>query len=172
MSIIIYCLKYLLLNVISQLIPHPKMRAYYFRILGAKIGKRVRIERIYFVQVQSKISNLICGDDVFIGTGVTLDISSKIFLEEHAIIATGCSILTHQDFGDFNGNIMSSIYETKYCDVHLFQNVVVGADSTILAGVSIGPCSVIGAKSLVNCDIPEKVLAFGIPAKVYRNHGC
>ena len=28
--------------------------------------------------------------------------------------------------------------------------------------------SIIGAHSLVNCDIPSNVIAFGVPAKIYR----
>lgn len=166
-----YCLNYFLLNILSPLIPHPKLRAYYLRIIGANIGKRVRIERITFIQVQNAIGNLYCRDDVFVGSGVTLDISAKLILDEHAIIASGCSILTHQDFGDFNGNVLSTVYKTKYLPVHLNRNVVIGADTTILAGVTIGPYSVVGAKSLVNRDLPEKVLAFGTPAKVHRDHG-
>lgn len=166
-----YCIKYILLNILSPLIPHPKFRAHYLRILGATIGRRVRIEKVNFIQVQHEISNLICGDDVFIGSDVTLDISSKIIFDTRVMIGTGCTILTHQNFGDFNGNVLHIIYKTKYCPVHLKQNVIIGADTTILAGVTIGSYTVIGAKSLVNREIPEKVLAIGIPAKVSRYHG-
>jgi acetyltransferase-like isoleucine patch superfamily enzyme len=37
---------------------------------------------------------------------------------------------------------------------------------TVLKGVSIGAHSVIGAHSLVNKDVPDHRLAFGVPAKV------
>lgn len=170
-SMIRYILNYLLLNIISPLIPHPKLRAVFFRLIGAEIGRRVRIEKVNFIQVQNSIGNLHCSDDVFIGSGVTLDISALIILDEHVMIASGCSILTHQNFGDFSGNELSKIYKTKYCPVHLNRNVIIGADTTILAGTIIGRYSVIGAKSLVNCNIPENVLAIGIPAKVFKHHG-
>ena len=155
----------------SKLIPHPKLRAAYLRFLGASIGKNVRIENIEFIQVQYSVKNLHCADNTFIGTGVILDLSAEIILEEYVIIGPGCSILTHQDFGKFNGNWLSHIYKTKYKAVYLEKNAVICADTTVLAGVKIGHNSVVGAKSLVVSDVPAKVLALGIPAKVVKEHG-
>lgn len=40
---------------------------------------------------------------------------------------------------------------------------------TVLKGVSIGANSVVGANSLVTKDIPNNVIAAGIPAKVIKN---
>jgi acetyltransferase-like isoleucine patch superfamily enzyme len=37
-----------------------------------------------------------------------------------------------------------------------------------LPGVTIGKNSIVGAHSLVNKDIPDNVVAFGVPAKVMR----
>lgn len=166
-----YIVNYFLLNLISGLIPHPKLRAAYLKILGAKIGKNVRIEKVFFIQVQNSIKNLCCKDNSFIGSNVILDLSSKIILDEYAAIAPGCTILTHQDFGDFNGNILSTIYKTKFEDVHLEKNAIISADSTITPGVKIGKNSIVGAKSLVNSNVPTNVLAIGIPVKVIAKHG-
>ena len=48
------------------------------------------------------------------------------------------------------------------------DHVWVGADVTILPGVTIGEGSVIGAKSVVTKDIPARVLAVGNPCRVLR----
>ena len=45
------------------------------------------------------------------------------------------------------------------------KHVVVGTNSTILPGVTIGGGSAIGAYSLVTKDIEEHTIAFGVPAK-------
>ena len=37
-----------------------------------------------------------------------------------------------------------------------------------MPGVTIGANSIIGAHSFVNEDIPDNVLAFGVPAKIIR----
>ena len=44
-----------------------------------------------------------------------------------------------------------------------------GAHSVVMPGVSIGKNSIIGACSFVNKDIPNNVIAYGIPVKVVRN---
>ena len=63
-------------------------------------------------------------------------------------------------------------YEMQYNrDVHIGENVWIGAGSTILAGVHIGKNSVIGAGSIVTRDIPENVLAIGSPCRVVREIG-
>ena len=49
------------------------------------------------------------------------------------------------------------------------DDVWIGANATILSGVTIGECSVIGANSLVNTDIPPFSLAYGVPVRVRRS---
>ena len=48
------------------------------------------------------------------------------------------------------------------------NNCRIGSHTTILPGVSIGKNSIIGAHSLVNKDIPDNVVAYGVPAKVIK----
>lgn len=52
--------------------------------------------------------------------------------------------------------------------VTIGSNVWLGANVVICPGVTIGDGSVIGAGSVVTKDIPENVVAFGNPCKVYR----
>lgn len=60
-------------------------------------------------------------------------------------------------------------YEMQYNrDVHIGENVWIGAGAIILPGVHIGKNSVIGAGSVVTRDIPEGVLAVGDPCHVVR----
>ena len=47
----------------------------------------------------------------------------------------------------------------------------IGANTVILPGVNIGDNAVIGAGSVVTRDIPENVLAVGVPCKVLRPLG-
>lgn len=60
-------------------------------------------------------------------------------------------------------------YKVEYNkQITIGNNVWIGANSVILPGVKIGNNSIIGAGSLVTKDIPDNVVAFGSPAKVYR----
>lgn len=56
-------------------------------------------------------------------------------------------------------------------DVHIGENVWVGTGVTILPGVTIGKNTVIGAGSVVTRDIPENVLAVGVPCHIVRKIG-
>ena len=63
-------------------------------------------------------------------------------------------------------------YEMQYNrDIHIGENVWIGAGSAILAGVNIGRNTVIGAHSVVTRDIPDNVLAVGNPCRVIREIG-
>lgn len=53
-------------------------------------------------------------------------------------------------------------------DVHIEENVWIGANAVICPGVRIGRNSVIGAGSVVTKDIPENVVAVGSPCRVLR----
>jgi len=53
-------------------------------------------------------------------------------------------------------------------DIIIKDDVWIGAQATIMSGVTIGQGAVIGAKALVTHDIPPYAIAVGIPAKVIK----
>ena len=55
---------------------------------------------------------------------------------------------------------------TKIGQIHIGNHVFIGANATILPGVTIGDYSVIGAGSVVTHDVPERTVVAGVPAKV------
>ncbi len=59
-----------------------------------------------------------------------------------------------------------SLGYTKIGKIHIGDNVFIGANATILPGVCIGNCSVIGANSVVTKSVPENTVVAGNPAKV------
>ena len=65
--------------------------------------------------------------------------------------------------GDLRGG------KDKMTEWEKMQNVWLGGDVKILAGVSIGDNTVIGAGSIVTKNIPSNVIAAGNPCKVLRN---
>lgn len=56
----------------------------------------------------------------------------------------------------------------KSAPVHIFQGVWIGDKVTVLPGVNIGECSVIGANSVVTKDVPPYCIAAGNPARVIK----
>jgi acetyltransferase-like isoleucine patch superfamily enzyme len=64
---------------------------------------------------------------------------------------------------------LGSGHSVKTAPIHIGDHVFIGANCTILKGVTIGDGTVIGAHSLVIHDIPPRCLAAGNPAQVIRN---
>ncbi len=51
---------------------------------------------------------------------------------------------------------------------HIGDYTAVGIGATVLHGISIGMHAVVGAGSLVTRDLPDGIVAYGIPARVIR----
>ncbi len=62
-----------------------------------------------------------------------------------------------------------STIDNKKGKITLKKNAKIGTHSVIMPGITIGENAVIGAFSFVTEDIPDSVLAMGVPAKVIRN---
>lgn len=80
-----------------------------------------------------------------------------VHIEENVQIGSHCSIYSISTIDNTSGR------------VHLERNCRIGSHSVILPGVTVSQNSIIGAHSLINCDIPPNVVAFGIPAKIHKN---
>lgn len=101
------------------------------------------------------------GRDVIICAGSILTVNIKI--GDHVHVDTNCTIAHDAVIGSYcrlnpgvkiNGNN------------HLGEGVYVGTGATFIQEVSAGSWSTIGAGAVVIADIPEKVTALGVPAKV------
>ena len=63
---------------------------------------------------------------------------------------------------------MATHLEQDYSPVVIGERVWIGANCTIVPGVSIGDRAVIGAGAVVTRDIPPRCIAVGVPARVIR----
>ncbi|HKK98730.1 MAG TPA: acyltransferase [Desulfotignum sp.] len=66
-----------------------------------------------------------------------------------------------------------SVYSVSTIDgkrgrVVLKKNCRIGSHTTIMPGVTIGENAIVGAHSFVNKDIPDNVVAFGVPVEIIR----
>lgn len=100
------------------------------------------------------------GRNVSFGLAVVLDVfyPHLITVEDNVVLGYNSVILCHEFL----------VREGRIGPVLIERNVMVGANSTILAGVTIGANSEVSAMSLVNQDVPPGVLAGGVPVRVIR----
>jgi acetyltransferase-like isoleucine patch superfamily enzyme len=159
---------YMLIEKLLRWCINPYLRASLLRLLGAKIGKNVRVYEIQIINPVNGFRNLIISDNVHIGPGTTIDVTSRVIIKERTTIAPGVMILTHSDAGEDHKSVICRTYPRREADVVIGSSVWIGAGSIIQAGIEIGDRVVVGAGSLVNKDIPCDCLAFGVPARKIR----
>lgn len=112
------------------------------------------------------------GKNTFFGDYVRMDTSyaDMIYIGDYTHITSGCRILCHQrDLTHYciGDNAADLGYKTG--EVHIGKGVMVGMETLIMPGVTIGDGAIIGAGSIVTKDIPAWTIATGRPARVVKS---
>jgi maltose O-acetyltransferase len=110
-------------------------------------------------------NNVEIGDYSRIGEYVHIWGKGGIRIGKNTMIAT--HVILSSNSHDPNAEIM--IETNSAAPIIVGDNVWLGANSIVLQGVSIGSGTIIGAGSVVTKNIPENVVAVGIPAKILRS---
>lgn len=120
-----------------------------------------------FVTVNNGVGNVNIGANTIIGIGSVIigpiSIGSNVMLAQN-IVASG---LNHK-FEDIT--LPPSFQKVSCKEIIISDDVWIGANSVITAGVKIGRHSVVGGGSVVTKDIPEYSVAVGNPAKVIKQY--
>ena len=105
------------------------------------------------------------GHDTFINHNAYLMDGGGITIGHHCFIGPNCGMYTaiHPMLAEERNQGLE-----KALPIVIGDNCWIGADVTILPGVTIGSNTIIGAKSVVKKDIPDHVLALGNPCRVIR----
>lgn len=125
-----------------------KLRAYFIRKMGCHVGK-----------------------DVFFGDYVRMDTSyaDMIYIGDYTHITSGCRLLCHQrDLSNYYVGDNAAECGYRLGEIHIGKGVMVGMETMIMPGVTIGDGAIIGARSMVTKDIPPYCIAVGSPAKVIK----
>lgn len=91
-----------------------------------------------------------------IGAFTYINAKFGVAIEDYVQIGSHCSIYSLSTIDNKEGKVV------------LKKNCRIGTHSVVMPGITIGENSIIGAFSLVNQDIPDNVLAHGIPARIIR----
>ena len=134
--------------------------------LFGSVGKGCYVEAPYYANWGGK--NVYLGDYVYANFGLTLVDDGNIYVGNNVMFAPGVVVATAGH--PLNPTLREKGYQYNQ-DVHIGNNVWIGANATILPGVTIGDNTVIGAGAVVSKDLPANVLALGVPAKVVRELG-
>ncbi|HDL9483922.1 TPA: N-acetyltransferase [Vibrio cholerae] len=137
---------------------------------GAQIGDGSRVWHWAHVCAGAHIGQGVSlGQNVFVGNKVTIG--------DHCKIQNNVSVYdnVHLEEGVFCGPSMvftnvynpRSLIERKdqYRDTLVKKGATLGANCTIVCGVTIGEFAFIGAGAVVNKDVPAYAMMVGVPAK-------
>lgn len=129
------------------------------------LGKYSVVEN--FSCINNAVGDLIIGDYTRIGLGNTIIGPARI--GNHVNLAQNITVtgLNH-NFSDVTRRIDEQGVSTKLVTIE--DDVWIGANSVILAGVTVGKHSVVGAGSVVSRDVPPYSLCVGSPAKVIKQY--
>ena len=127
------------------------------------IGKRSVVES--YSCVNNAVGDVVIGDHTRIGLHST--VIGPVSIGSHVNLAQGVTVsaLNH-NFSETDKRIDEQGITTR--QIVIEDDVWIGTNATVLAGVRIGSHSVIAAGAVVTHDIPPHSLAAGVPAQVKR----
>ena len=161
-------------------------RQYIFRRVGCA-SVIYPFARIIYPEVISLGDHCIIDDFTFLHGGRGITLGDYVHIAVHALImgggvceigsftgiAMGAQVLTGSD--DYKGvtllgpAILPPYRRPIRSFVKIGRQCVIGANSVVLPGVTIGDGVAVGAMSLVTHDLPPWTLCYGIPAEPHRD---
>ena len=131
------------------------------RIIG-KIGNSFLIEQPFMCDYgyNIEIGENFCSNHNFL----VLD-SAKVKIGNNVLIGPNCSLYTSTHPLNYKEREVGTELAKP---ITIEDNVWLGGNVVVLAGITIGRNSVIGAGSVVSKDIPENSVAIGNPCKVIK----
>ncbi|MGY1529598.1 UDP-2-acetamido-3-amino-2,3-dideoxy-D-glucuronate N-acetyltransferase [Luteimonas sp. A649] len=137
---------------------------------GAQIGEGSRVWHFAHICAGARIGQGVSlGQNVFVGNKVT--IADKCKIQNNVSVYDN----VHLEEGVFCGPSMvftnvynpRSLIERKdeYRDTLVKKGATLGANCTIICGVTIGEYAFVGAGAVVNKDVPAYALMVGVPAR-------
>jgi UDP-2-acetamido-3-amino-2,3-dideoxy-glucuronate N-acetyltransferase len=124
-------------------------------LAGARIGKNCNLCAQVFVE-----NDVVVGDNVTVKCGVQL--WDGVTLEDDVFVGPNATF-TNDPFP------RSKIYPEKFGRTLVKRGASIGANATILPGVTIGERALVGAGAVVTKDVPAGAVVVGNPARVVRS---
>lgn len=121
---------------------------------GAKIGKECNICAHTLIE-----GDVVIGDRVTIKSGVY--IWDGITIEDDVFIGP-CVAFTNDK------HPRSKAYPVEFPKMRIKCGASVGANATLLPGITVGKYAMVGAGAVVTKDVPDYAVVAGNPAKIIR----
>ena len=145
---------------------------------GAEIGQGTRVWHFCHVRKGARVgADCVLGKGVFVDSGAV--IGDKVKIQNHVSVFNGVTIETGVFVGPHvcftNDKIpravnpdlsAKSASDWKVTPTRVREGASIGANATIVAGITLGRWCLIGAGSVVTRDVPDFAMVVGNPARV------
>ena len=122
----------------------------------------------------SGIENVLVGDRVVFGEGTRiLTTRAKVIFGDDVMLGPNVTVVTGDHRIDIPGRTMISVTDAEKLpendrDVVFEGDNWIGANATVLRGVTVGEGAVVSAGAVVTKDVPPYAIVGGVPAKVIK----
>jgi len=93
-----------------------------------------------------------------------------INIHNNVTVAANVSFITHDIMERMFNAEGNAHFEQYVGSIEIFDNVFIGANSTIMYNVKIGPNAIVAAGSVVTKDVPEGTVVGGNPMRVIGSY--
>ena len=138
------------------------LRLYYYRLMGISAGIGTTIDR----QVVIRGRNIRFGNDCYVNRNCYFDLTADIWIGNNVVIGHGVTFITaiHQI-----GPASKRAGEVKGGPITVEDGAWIGANATLLPGITVAKGSIVAAGAVVNRCVPANTLVAGVPAKFVRS---
>lgn len=141
-------------------------------VAESHIGKGTRIWQFVVILKGAKIGSdcNICAQvliegGVLIGNRVT--VKSGVQIWDGSVIGNDVFIGPNATFSN-DLYPRSKQYPAQFKGINVMNGASIGANATLLPGITIGEYAIVGAGAVVTKDVPARALVVGNPAKIMR----
>jgi len=137
---------------------------------GAQIGEGSRVWHFVHVCGGAQIgAGVSLGQNVFVGNKVSIGdrckIQNNVSIYDNVTLEEGVFCGPSMVFTNVHNPRALVERKDEYRDTLVFRGASLGANCTIVCGVSIGPYAFIGAGAVVTRDVPDFALITGVPGR-------
>lgn len=137
-----------------------EIRELFSLLIGKLVDKTFAMFPPFYTDCGKNIS---VGKNVFINSGCRFQDQGGITIGDGALIGHNVVLATLNH--DIDPRKRSTMYPAP---IVIGKNVWIGANATVVPGVSIGDGAVIAAGAVVTKDVPANVIVGGVPAKIIK----
>lgn len=138
-----------------------RVRELLSQLTGRSVDKSVTVFPPFYSDFGK---NITLGKRVFINSGCKFQDQGGITIGDDCLIGHNVVLATLNH--DLSPSHRSDMHPSP---INIGRNVWIGANVTVLPGVTIGENAVVGAASVVTKDVPDNAIAVGSPARVIRS---